>query len=68
VPGRAVLQFVPALKIGYLYTYWGPLLFVLAVTIAKEAFDDLQRYRRDREGASTHIMSPVDWLSSYAPC
>ncbi|KNC75541.1 hypothetical protein SARC_11937, partial [Sphaeroforma arctica JP610] len=41
--------FVPALKIGYLYTYWGPLLFVLAVTISKEAFDDIARFRRDKE-------------------
>lgn len=38
------------MKIGYLYTYWGPLLFVLAVTILKEAYDDIQRYRRDAEG------------------
>ena len=43
-------QFIPALKIGYLYTYWGPLIFVLAVTIMKEALDDIQRWRRDKEG------------------
>ncbi|KJE92835.1 E1-E2 ATPase [Capsaspora owczarzaki ATCC 30864] len=45
----AMSQFVPALRIGYLYTYWGPLLFVLAVTMAKEAFDEFQRFRRDRQ-------------------
>eukprot|EP01134_Creolimax_fragrantissima_P003437 CFRG3437T1 len=45
----AMSQFVPALKIGYLYTYWGPLIFVLAVTIAKEGVDDIARYKRDKE-------------------
>ncbi|XP_054439770.1 probable phospholipid-transporting ATPase IIB [Pteronotus mesoamericanus] len=42
-------QFVPALKIGYLYTYWAPLGFVLAVTIMREAIDELRRFRRDKE-------------------
>ncbi|XP_053520140.1 probable phospholipid-transporting ATPase IIB isoform X5 [Artibeus jamaicensis] len=42
-------QFVPALKIGYLYTYWAPLGFVLAVTITREAVDEFRRFRRDRE-------------------
>uniref|UniRef100_A0A8C7DXQ0 Phospholipid-transporting ATPase n=1 Tax=Naja naja TaxID=35670 RepID=A0A8C7DXQ0_NAJNA len=42
-------QFVPALKIGYLYTYWAPLGFVLAVTILREAVDEFRRYKRDKE-------------------
>ncbi|KAF6072933.1 putative ATPase phospholipid transporting 9B (putative) [Phyllostomus discolor] len=42
-------QFVPALKIGYLYTYWAPLGFVLAVTITREAVDEFRRFRRDKE-------------------
>ncbi|XP_041496761.1 probable phospholipid-transporting ATPase IIB isoform X6 [Microtus oregoni] len=42
-------QFVPALKIGYLYTYWAPLGFVLAVTIAREAIDEFRRFQRDNE-------------------
>ncbi|EDV26080.1 uncharacterized protein TRIADDRAFT_55823 [Trichoplax adhaerens] len=45
----ALSQFIPDLKIGYLYTYWGPLTFVLFVTMCREAFDDFKRYRRDRE-------------------
>nr|XP_023683709.1 probable phospholipid-transporting ATPase IIB isoform X3 [Paramormyrops kingsleyae]XP_023683711.1 probable phospholipid-transporting ATPase IIB isoform X3 [Paramormyrops kingsleyae] len=45
----ACSQFVPALKIGYLYTYWGPLSFVLAVTMVREAVDEVRRYRRDKE-------------------
>ncbi|OWK01681.1 ATP9B, partial [Cervus elaphus hippelaphus] len=42
-------QFVPALKIGYLYTYWAPLGFVLAVTIMREAVDEFRRFQRDKE-------------------
>ncbi|XP_077542418.1 putative phospholipid-transporting ATPase IIA isoform X3 [Haemaphysalis longicornis] len=42
-------QFIPDIRIGYLYTYWGPLGFVLAVTLIREAIDDCRRYARDRE-------------------
>lgn len=42
-------QFIPEVKIGYLYTYWGPLCFVLLVTIFREAVDDFRRHQRDRE-------------------
>ncbi|KAM9096596.1 putative phospholipid-transporting ATPase IIB isoform 4-T4 [Sarcophilus harrisii] len=42
-------QFVPALKIGYLYTYWAPLGFVLAVTMIREAVDEFRRFQRDKE-------------------
>lgn len=45
----ALSQFIPDVKIGYLYTYWGPLCFVLLVTIFREAVDDFRRYQRDRE-------------------
>ncbi|CAG5956433.1 unnamed protein product [Menidia menidia] len=45
----ACSQFVPSLKIGYLYTYWAPLGFVLAVTMVREAVDEARRYQRDTE-------------------
>lgn len=45
----ALSQFVPEIRIGYLYTYWGPLCFVLLVTICREAVDDLRRHKRDQE-------------------
>lgn len=38
---------MPALRIGYLFTYFTPLAFVLSVTIVKEAYDDYVRYLRD---------------------
>ncbi|XP_012286007.1 probable phospholipid-transporting ATPase IIB [Orussus abietinus] len=45
----AISQFIPDIRIGYLYTYWGPLGFVLTVTICREAVDDYRRYKRDKE-------------------
>ncbi|XP_018026166.1 probable phospholipid-transporting ATPase IIA [Hyalella azteca] len=45
----ACSQFIPELRIGYLYTYWGPLGFVLIITMIREAVDDIRRWRRDQE-------------------
>jgi len=45
----ALSQFIPQLRIGYLYTYWLPLGCVLAVTMIREAIDDFRRFQRDRE-------------------
>ena len=45
---------MPALRIGYLSTYIVPLAFVLAVTMSREALDDLARRRRDREANSEY--------------
>ncbi|BES92850.1 cation-transporting atpase [Nesidiocoris tenuis] len=45
----ALSQLIPSLRLGYLYTYWGPLGFVLTVTIIREAVDDFRRYQRDKE-------------------
>lgn len=45
----ACSQFIPSIRIGYLYTYWAPLGFVISVTMLREAYDDIKRYRRDKE-------------------
>jgi len=45
----ALSQIIPALRIGYLSTYVAPLVFVLAITLGKEAADDIARRRRDAE-------------------
>ncbi|SCV01542.1 LAMI_0G12156g1_1 [Lachancea mirantina] len=45
----ALSQVIPALRIGYLSSYIVPLAFVLTVTMSKEALDDIQRRKRDRE-------------------
>ncbi|KIJ34965.1 hypothetical protein M422DRAFT_181491 [Sphaerobolus stellatus SS14] len=49
----ALSQFVPALRTGFIITYFGPLVFVLTVTMGKEAHDDYKRYQRDQEANST---------------
>ena len=48
----ALSQAIPALRIGYLSTYIAPLAFVLVITLAKEAYDDIERRRRDNEANS----------------
>lgn len=48
----ALSQTVPALRIGYLSTYIAPLAFVLSISLGKEAWDDIQRRRRDSEANS----------------
>ncbi|TVY54616.1 putative phospholipid-transporting ATPase NEO1 [Lachnellula cervina] len=48
----ALSQAIPQLRIGYLSTYIVPLAFVLAITLGKEAFDDIQRRKRDNEANS----------------
>ena len=45
----ALSQVIPPLRIGYLSTYVAPLAFVLAITLGKEALDDIARRRRDAE-------------------
>ena len=44
-----ICQVFPPLRIGFLITYIGPLIFVLCITLVKEAIDDIKRYRRDKE-------------------
>jgi len=45
----ALSQVIPALRIGYLSTYIVPLACVLAITLGKEAWDDIERRKRDNE-------------------
>nr|XP_045012002.1 probable phospholipid-transporting ATPase IIA isoform X1 [Jaculus jaculus] len=42
-------QFVPDMRLGALYTYWVPLGFVLAVTVIREAVEEIRCYVRDKE-------------------
>nr|XP_020030745.1 probable phospholipid-transporting ATPase IIA isoform X3 [Castor canadensis] len=45
----ACSQFVPEMRLGALYTYWVPLGFVLAVTIIREAVEEIRCYVRDKD-------------------
>jgi len=61
----ACSQFIPQLRIGYLYTYWGPLGFVISVTMVREAIDDIKRWQRDREVNSARYSKLTErgWVS-----
>jgi phospholipid-translocating ATPase len=48
----ALSQLLPALRIGYIFTYILPLVMVLTVTLGKEAWDDIVRRKRDTEANS----------------
>ncbi len=45
----ALSQVIDKLKIGFVGTYIYPLAFVLAITLGKEALDDIGRRKRDSE-------------------
>jgi phospholipid-translocating ATPase len=48
----ACSQLIKQLQIGNIYTYFGPLVFVLSITIFKEALDDYARFKTDKESNS----------------
>jgi len=64
----ALTQFVPPLKVGFLFTYVGPLCLVLVLTMLKEGFDDFKRYKRDKEANSSlyKVIKP-DGLTKLVP-
>lgn len=45
----ALSQLIEILRVGLFITYIGPLLMVLSLTMAKEAYDDWNTYKRDIE-------------------
>lgn len=44
----SISQFFESLRVGFLFTFLAPLVFVLLLTMGKEAYDDLQRFQRDK--------------------
>ncbi|KAI5803993.1 P-type ATPase-like protein [Peziza echinospora] len=61
----ALSQIIPPLRIGYLSSYIVPLIFVLMITLGKEALDDLARRRRDSEANSEGYEVLVSTTASY---
>lgn len=59
----ALSQTIPPLRIGFLSTYIYPLAFVLAITLGKEALDDLGRRKRDSE-ANTEEYTVIRFRNS----
>jgi phospholipid-translocating ATPase len=48
----ALSQLIEYLRVGLFITYIGPLIMVLSLTMAKEAYDDYRTYLRDIEANS----------------
>ena len=44
---NALTQLFEILRVGLFITYIGPLAMVLSLTMAKEAYDDFNTYKRD---------------------
>ncbi|RNF07043.1 putative phospholipid-transporting ATPase IIB [Trypanosoma rangeli] len=44
----AFSQLIPALKVGFIFTYFAPLALVVLLSLSKDAVDDIKRYQRDR--------------------
>ncbi|KCV71635.1 hypothetical protein H696_01053 [Fonticula alba] len=55
----ALSQFIPALKVGYLFTYVAPLVFVIGASLLREALDEVGRWRRDRD-VNSQLYTKVD--------
>jgi phospholipid-translocating ATPase len=51
----AVLQLWPLITPVNPLTTWGPLLFIFAVTSIKEAWDDLGRWKMDKEANQKRV-------------
>ncbi|OBS77005.1 hypothetical protein A6R68_16551 [Neotoma lepida] len=60
----ACSQFVPEMRLGALYTYWVPLGFVLAVTIIREAVEEIRCYVRDKE-VNSQVYSRLTSRASF---
>ena len=54
--------------LGFFISYIAPLMFVLCVTMLKEAYDDLSRMRRDKELNSTkfEVLFPGGFKTCYS--
>ena len=45
----AISQFIPALKVGLLFSFLAPLILVMFLTMVKEAYQDYHRYKKDKQ-------------------
>ena len=61
-----ITQFVPVLKVGFVFTYISPLAFVVAVSMGKELYDDINRRIQDNKtnSAEVDVIIPSGDLSS----
>ena len=52
-----ISQFIPELKVGFLFAYLSPLCVVIVVSLLKELIDDINRRIQDLKTNSTKIMT-----------
>ena len=50
-----IAQFFPELSVGFLFTYISPLAFVVAVSMAKELYDDINRRIQDKKTNASQV-------------
>lgn len=43
----ALSQLIPIFKVGMTFTYFAPLIFVVALAVIKDAIDEIRIFRRD---------------------
>ena len=51
----SISQFIPELKVGFMFAYISPLAFVICVSMAKELYDDINRRIQDKKTNSTKV-------------
>ena len=58
----SISQFIPELKVGFMFAYISPLAFVICVSMAKELYDDINRRIQDKKTNSTKIevLAPIE--------
>lgn len=68
----AILQSIPAISPLSPISSWAPLIFVISLSIVREAFEDLARYKSDLETNSTKterydngVWYSVEWKDVY---
>lgn len=44
----ALLELIPALRVGFLMTYWNPIVIIMVVSCVKELIDEIQRRKKDK--------------------
>jgi len=64
----ALSQIIPALRVGFLISFVAPLVFVLAVTMIKEFFDDAARKTKDAEVNSQEYLKVDIARGEVVPC
>ena len=63
----SISQFIPELKVGFMFAYISPLAFVICVSMAKELYDDINRRIQDKKTNSSkvEVLVPTENNSNF---